>query len=44
MKTAAGMLLPVTPWGENPTLLYHLSYKYLPTPYLIRGLPERERK
>ena len=44
MKTAAAMLKPVTPWGENSTLLYHLRYKELPNPYLIWQMPERERK
>ena len=37
------MVVGTTGDGE-PTTLYHLSYKYLPTPYLIRVLPERERE
>ena len=44
-RTTAAVVMVVGTTGDGePTTLYHLSYKYLPTPYLIRVLPERERE
>lgn len=44
MLTAAAVMVVGTTGDAQATTLYHLRYKELPQPYLIRVLPERERE
>ena len=40
----AGMLIPGTTWNGNSTSLILMDGSSVPSPYLIRYVPERERE